>query len=356
MRRSQRRTDTESAWQLLARARWVHLASTTPDGRPVLRVLNAALHEGWLLFHGAKAGEKSLCLGRDAVACAHEVVASVPSYFVDPLMACPATTYYRSVQAKGVLRDVSEPARKAAALQAFMQHQQPEGGHRPITAEDPAYAKELKGVRVFGLEVRELTGKESLGQDRPAERTRKVVEGLWRRGAPEDPRAIRTILDRSPAATPDWMQAPAPLAERGVRLIVSATQSELDQVPRLLRGRYWRLKATDDEMRTSHARSSAWVGALDRDGTLIGIGRGLGDGTARGTLYDVVVVEAFQNAGLGRSLMSLLLDHPALRGCEHLLLSTRDRMRFYEHFGFVAIEDSRTAAPGRVRMERRRHR
>src|SRR5690606_32828375 len=118
----------------------------------------------------------------------HHDVALVPSYFVDPEMACPATTYYRSVQVHGMLRDVDDLARKAAALAAFMAHQQPEGGHAPIRVEDPRYAKELRAVRVFGVEAERITGKESLGQDRPPERTQKVVEGLWRRGDPDDPR------------------------------------------------------------------------------------------------------------------------------------------------------------------------
>lgn len=337
MRRIKRKTDDETAWQLLAEARWLHLGSTTPDGQPVLRVLNGVVHDGWVMFHGAHAGEKSLCLGRAAVISAHEVVASIPSYFIDSDLACPATTYFRSVQAHGVLRDVSDPDQKAIALQRFMEHQQPEGGHRPITFSDPLYTKELRAVRVFGLEIARITGKENLGQDREPERTRKVVEGLWRRGEPGDPRAIRVILERSPRATPDWLRPPVTLAGR-VRLLVSPTAAELDQVPRLLQGRYWREHASAAEMRASHARSSAWVGAVDAQGTLVGVARGLGDSAARGGIYDVVVDEAFQRHGLGRALVQLLLDHPALRDCERVTLGTRDQMRFYEHFGFRVVQ------------------
>jgi nitroimidazol reductase NimA-like FMN-containing flavoprotein (pyridoxamine 5'-phosphate oxidase superfamily)/GNAT superfamily N-acetyltransferase len=340
MRRIKRKTDDARAWQLLKEARWVHLASTTPEGQPVLRVLNTAVHDGWLLFHGAQAGEKSLCLGREAVVSAHEVVASIPSYFIDEEMACPATTYYRSAQAHGVLRNVDELSRKAVLLQAFMQHQQAEGGHQPIDTADPRYEKELRAVRVFGLDIARVAGKENLGQDRPPERTRKVVDGLWRRGDPSDPEAIRIILERSPRATPDWLKPPQALADQGVRLVTFPTEHELEQTPRLLLGRYWKENATPESIRLSHARSSAWVGALAREGTLIGMARALGDAAARGVLYDVVVDEPFQKLGLGRSLVQLLLNHPAVRGCERLLLATRDRMRFYEHFGFQNLTDN----------------
>src|SRR5690606_34822181 len=122
---------------------------------------------------------------------------------------------------------------------------------------------------------------------------------LWQRGDPGDPQAIRIIPERSPAATPDWLKPPAALAKRGTQLVTFPTERELQQVPRLLMGRYWRQSSTPESIRRSHVRSSAWVGALDRDGTLIGVARALGDAAARGVLYDVVVDEAFQRQGSG---------------------------------------------------------
>jgi GNAT superfamily N-acetyltransferase len=252
-------------------------------------------------------------------------------------MACPATTYYRSVQARGVLRSIDDIETKARVLQAFMEHQQPEAGHRPITPEDRSYTKELAAVQVFGLEVEHIAGKESLGQDREPARTRRVVEGLWRRGAAGDARAIRIIVDRSPAACPDWLRAPPLWHDAGVRFVVWPTPAELDQLPRLLQGRYWQQQATPAAMRVAHERSSAWVGAIDQHGVLLAVARALSDGTSRGAIYDVVVDEPLQGGGLGRALVQLLLDHPVLRTCEQVTLGTRDRMRFYEHFGFRNI-------------------
>jgi nitroimidazol reductase NimA-like FMN-containing flavoprotein (pyridoxamine 5'-phosphate oxidase superfamily)/GNAT superfamily N-acetyltransferase len=354
VRHARRETDATSAWELLQSAQVVHLASTTPEGYPVLRVLNARVLDGWVLFHGAHVGEKAWCLDRPAVVSVHDAVASVPSYFIDETLACPATTYYRSVQAHGTLKDICDPSHKARALQAFMEHQQPEGGHLPIDASDPNYAKSLRSVRVFGLEVERITGKASLGQDREPERTRRVVEGLWRRGGPGDLRAIGLILEQSPKATPEWLLAPPALRDRGVNLLISPSERELTQVPRLLEGRYWRQQSTPESMITSHRRASAWVGATDKDGTLIAVARALGDGAARGTIYDVVVNEAWQGAGLGRTLVSLLLSHPALRHCERILLGTRDRMRFYEHFGFRSVHSGDLSGDNTLMVRTRR--
>src|SRR5689334_22453836 len=108
MRRPEFLTDREQALRFLAQADVVRLSTTRPDGEPVLRTLNAVLDQDYLLFHGAKAGEKSLCLGRAAVAAADEVIASIPSYFVDPERACPATTFYESVQVHGRIERIDD--------------------------------------------------------------------------------------------------------------------------------------------------------------------------------------------------------------------------------------------------------
>lgn len=311
-----------------------------------MRVLNAAVHDRWVLFHGAVAGEKSHCMDRPAVVSAYQEVALIPSYFIDPEMACPATTYYRSVQAHGTLRTIEDPELKAAALSAFMAHQQPEGGYAPIRTDDPRYAKkELRAVRVFGVEVERIAGKESLGQDRPPERTLKVIEGLWRRGDPGDPEAIRTILDLSPAATPEWLQPPPALRDRGVTLAVHAWPEEIVQAAARLADTYWRADSTQENIRVSLARSSAVVAAFDDDGEVIGTGRGLGDATSRGMLFDIFVAEPYRRQGLGRALVRLLLDHPALRKCAHVQLATKDRTDFYRHLGFRALDERGGAEP-----------
>lgn len=202
MRKKARRTTEDAAWDLLATAPAVHLASTTPDGAPVLRVLNAALAPGRLLFHGAVFGEKTACLGRPAVVSAFREIAFVPSYFRDAKKACPATTLYRSALAYGVLRDVDDLAAKAAALEALMQKHQPEGGYTPFTPNDPLYTKDYRSTRVFELVVERVEGKASLCQDRPPAVRDAVVSGLWERGDAEDADVIREILEESPHPWP----------------------------------------------------------------------------------------------------------------------------------------------------------
>src|SRR5437773_11530102 len=79
---------------LLERAPVVHFATTTPEGSPVLRTVHGVIVDDAIAFHAAPVGEKTLSLGREVVVGAEELVAQIPSYFVDPERACPATTFY----------------------------------------------------------------------------------------------------------------------------------------------------------------------------------------------------------------------------------------------------------------------
>ncbi len=330
MRKKQRAAPEALALELLESAEAFHLATTTPAGDPVLRVLNGVVVRDWILFHGAFAGEKSTCLERPAVVSVHETVADIPSYFVDPEKACPATTFYRSAQASGVLRDVTDGDLKKEMLTALMKKYQPEGGYEPFSSE--IYRKDLRAVRVFGLKVEHLCAKVSLGQDRPAERTGRVVQGLWARGKERDAAAIELVLALSPEARPSaWRRQ-----VRGEELVLCVHPSA--QMCRahaqLLVGQYWRRTSTLEEMQASVQGSSAWVGACRSTGELVGAARATSDGSWVASVFDVVVREDFRGLGLGKWLMTSLLDHPRVRSTQRQQLGTADAMRFYEGLGF----------------------
>ena len=322
--------DRASAIELLAGANTVHLASSTGDDEPVLRVVHAVVVDGWLLFHGAPAGEKMDIIGRRAVVSAEEIVASIPSYFVDPERACPATTFYRSAQVHGTIERIDDVQLKAAMLAALMSKHQPEGGHVPITAEHPLYRKAIEGVLVLGLRCDNLDGKAKLGQNRnPAEITR-IVELLWARGHAGDARAIDLVLRANPhVPRPNFLRGPS-----DVRLVCAMGERDADEATQLLRNTYWQEGTKPENIRRSLLGSTAWVGARDASGTLVAMARAMSDGAKCAWLYDVIVLQDRHRDGLGTAIVQLLLDHPAVRGVDRVLLNTRDAERFYERFGF----------------------
>lgn len=346
--------DRASAIELLAGANIVHMASSTADGEPVLRVVHAVIVDDWLLFHGAPAGEKMNVLGRRAVVSAEEVIASIPSYFVDPERACPATTFYRSVQLHGTIERIDDANLKAAMLAALMSKHQPEGGHVPIEAQHPLYRKAIEGVLVMGVRCDHIDGKAKLGQNRTPAEIVRIVEQLWARGGAGDARAVDLVLRANPhVPRPKFLQGP-----EDVRFLCAMGEADADEATEMLRSTYWQEGTDPKQIRRSLLGSTAWVGARDATGTLVATARAMSDGARCAWMYDVIVTDERHRRGLGTALVRLLLDHPAVRGASRVLLNTLDAQGFYERFGFrtrVASSDSGFSEMSFVRTNAKVH-
>jgi predicted FMN-binding regulatory protein PaiB/GNAT superfamily N-acetyltransferase len=315
----------------LQQAEVFHLALTRPDGSPVLRTLNAAVTDEWLLFHGAVAGEKAQCIGRPAVVQAEETVAIIPSYFTDPERACPATTFFRSVQVHGTLERITDPHVKADALQRIMLRYQPEGGHVPITFDTPMYQNAVRGVLVLGVRIEQVTGKAKLGQNKSPDVARTIMEKLWQRGAVGDARAIRLMFEHHPeSARPERFHGP----ER-TWLWPQLVPAEVEAAVDLLQDQYWTRGVSRADLARAQLGASVWVGARDAAGHLIATARANSDGARHAYISDVAVAPHYRGRGLGKALMALLLEHPALRRVAMVRLATADAQTFYEQLGFV---------------------
>jgi ribosomal protein S18 acetylase RimI-like enzyme len=269
-------------------------------------------------------------IGRPAVLAAEEVVASVPSYFLDPERACPATTLYRSVEVHGTIERVDDPHFKAEVLQALMEKLQPEGGHVPIEAGHPLYQKAVAGILVLAVSLERLDGKAKLAQNRTPEERRRLMEKLWDRGLPGDPEAIDLIRDANPGTPlPAFLSGPD-----GVTLACALGPRDVDAALGLLDGAYWNEGMSREELARAHLGAQAWVGARDREGRLVATARAISDQGKRAWIYDVMVARAHRGRGLGGRVLSLLLAHPAVRRVRRVYLGTRDAQSFYARFGF----------------------
>jgi nitroimidazol reductase NimA-like FMN-containing flavoprotein (pyridoxamine 5'-phosphate oxidase superfamily) len=300
---------------LFARAPVIHLATTDEQNGPILRTLHAVLDGDGLYFHGAPVGEKLQGLGRAAVVSAEEVVASIPSFFVDPERACPATTYYVSAQAHGPIEEVTDLDTKARVLERLMTKYQPEGGYTPIDARDPLYKKAIAGLLVARVRLDHIDCKTKLGQNRtPAQRTR-ILECLWERGRPEDVRAIATLVARFPEIPlPSFLRAPP---GSNLQLGCVVRDDEIDGVVALLDidG-----ALGSGDVKRAILSSSATVTARNERGELVGFARALSDGNAA-WISDVVVAPAARGSGVRAALLRLLRDHPAVRTARSVRLT-----------------------------------
>jgi nitroimidazol reductase NimA-like FMN-containing flavoprotein (pyridoxamine 5'-phosphate oxidase superfamily) len=192
-------TDETEIDALLDRAQHGYLGIVSPDGWPLAVPVNFVRLEDVLYFHGATRGEKAEALdGRPRVSfTVAEDLSLVPSYFRDPNSACPATQYYRSAMLRGQARPVDDPIEKACALQALMVKLQPEGGHLPISADEPLYEKALRTTAVFAIEVESRSAKFNVGQGLGERQREEIAARLEARGGELDAETA-TAMRRCP--------------------------------------------------------------------------------------------------------------------------------------------------------------
>lgn len=337
---------------MIQRVPFVHVASTTPEGVPVLRAVHTVVSDGMLCFHGAPVGEKTACIGREAVVTAEEIVAEIPSYWADPVMACPATTLYLSVQLHGPIVEIKDPAHRARALQRLMERFQPEGGHAPITHEDPQYTKAIAGLLVAGIPLDKLDGKAKLAQNRTPAKIAHLLDKLWERGESKDPRAMSLLLQANTTVErPEFLRA-----LHGCTLEPWVDPKHMAQVLPLLRDQYWNANRFNDaDISKAHTNSSAWVIARAPNGEVISTARAVSDGVKYGYIGDVATRADWRNKGIGDALMRLLLAHPALRNAMRVELATRNAMPFYERMGFSIVAQQEHGGFVRTTMARLRN-
>ncbi|WP_308635588.1 pyridoxamine 5'-phosphate oxidase family protein [Paenibacillus silvisoli] len=176
------------------------LGTVTPDGEPGMTPLNFVYTGGSVYFHGSRIGEKmtQLKANERVTFMAAKEYAIIPSYFTDPLMACPATAFFKSVRIAGRATVVDDPHEKAAALEALMRKLQPEGGYKTIDADDPDYVPRLKGVAVVRIDADRITGKFKFGQNAKPDMIAAITDGLANRGLPQDAETIELMKQYCP--------------------------------------------------------------------------------------------------------------------------------------------------------------
>ena len=200
-----RRTDKEmidpaALDEVLDAVEWGTLGLAGPDGLPVLVPVNFVRCGDRISFHGATAGEKMELLKASGAATflVVEAFAQIPSYASGDARACPATQFYKSVLLYGEVAPVADRARKAELLQALMVKLQPEGGHLPITGEDPQYRASLDGVAVLEMQVARRSGKFAFGQKFSVERRAAVEKLLKARGGARDLATLEAMAKFGP--------------------------------------------------------------------------------------------------------------------------------------------------------------
>lgn len=122
------------------------------------------------------------------------------------------------------------------------------------------------------------------------------------------------------------------------------TKLDIDMIYDFLRASYWAMDLPKRAVKDA-IRHSLCFGLYEKD-RQVGFARVISDFATFAYLADVFLLEAYRGKGLGKWLLSTVLDHPDLLRMPRWLLLTKDAHAFYEKQAFVSV-----AAPEHM-MER----
>jgi GNAT superfamily N-acetyltransferase len=117
-----------------------------------------------------------------------------------------------------------------------------------------------------------------------------------------------------------------------------AERIDLDVVQGFLSTSYWAPGVTREVMAKSVANSLN-VGVYAADGAQVAYARAVTDRATFAWIADVFVLPSHRGHGLGRFVVSTLVDHPELQGLRRVMLATADAHELYRSYGFEELAD-----------------
>ena len=146
MRRSDRATTAEKAWEILERAEYMTLSMMGADGAPYGVTLSFARVENALYFHCANTGYKLDSLRLNPAVC-------VSAVHQQRTKAEEFTVSFESAVAFGTACEVTDQAEKERGLLAICKKYAPEN------AGAAAYIAQYPQVSVWRIDVTDISGK-----------------------------------------------------------------------------------------------------------------------------------------------------------------------------------------------------
>ena len=96
---------------------------------------------------------------------------------------------------------------------------------------------------------------------------------------------------------------------------------------------YWAIGRSFETVKRS-IENSICFGVYDSSDKLVGFARVLTDYAVFAYIMDVFILEDYRKQGLGKQLMSAIMQHSELQGFKRIMLATNDAHELYEKYGF----------------------
>jgi len=171
------------------------LVTVGEDGTPHVGLYNFVYAPPAIELHLVRADEQvaDLKVRPRCVFEVDEVLAVIPSHWVHAEYAGSATAYHRTVIFECMAIVAEDPAVVLAQQERLLAKHQPEGRYRPLRVDDPLYKGALNHLAGVALRITACRAKFKLGQNRPVDARRRVIEELRNRNRPNDARAADAL-------------------------------------------------------------------------------------------------------------------------------------------------------------------
>ena len=124
--------------------------------------------------------------------------------------------------------------------------------------------------------------------------------------------------------------------ESDIHLIRSITNHQLDQLLDLYKNEWWTSSRTNEEVEIMLKGSSKLFVYVDAENNVLGFARTLSDGIYKTFIFDVIVKDEFRTSGLGRRIITDILQDEVISKTKHIELYCAPNMiGFYKKFGFT---------------------
>jgi uncharacterized protein len=165
-----------------------HFVTVSAEGQPHIGLYPFLFLGDTIEIHLHRSDEQlqDLRTSRKCTFEVDEMHGTIPSHWVHAANAMFATAYHRTVIFECEAEVSEDPEVLAAQQRRLMAHYQPEGGHKPVSAEHAMYRGPFKEISALTLHVRARKVKWKLAQNRTREQRQKIIAELRKRARPTD--------------------------------------------------------------------------------------------------------------------------------------------------------------------------
>jgi len=116
-------------------------------------------------------------------------------------------------------------------------------------------------------------------------------------------------------------------------------ETQVTQIHSLMKCEWWCSKRSLSEVNKVLDGSDVLLGAINENGMVVGFCRILTDYIFKAVIFDVIVEPSFRDTGLGREIITKVLEYEKLKEVKSFELYCPDRVSgFYKKLGFTEYE------------------